>query len=177
MIDFTAAITGIRDRLATIVSRGKLALAGYSPTKARTMVQLKSLGGTLNNIELLLPYGMSAMPVGQTADLLIFKINNLDHKVAIGADDPACRITDLQAGEFGFQDNQGQQVVFRRTGVVVSSPTKIRLTAPTIQIHATSELAYDCDGNGTVYKPSTRDDYVTGSTNTSHALNPPEVPD
>lgn len=33
----------------------------------------------------------------------------LDHKVALCADDPACRNSGLVAGEFGFSDNQGAE--------------------------------------------------------------------
>lgn len=130
MMDYRAAIQGLRDRLATIISRGKLALAGYSPTKARTMVQLSGLaGGTLQNIELLLPYGRSALPSGNTADLLILKINSLDHKVALCADDPALRITDLQSGEFGDRDARGQQIVYRLGWLELTTPNFVKLAS------------------------------------------------
>jgi len=69
-----------------------------------------------------------------------------------------------------------QYVEFNDTGINIVSPGTIRLQAPNITIHATTALRYDCDGNGTRIEPMTRDDYVIGSTNTSHALNPPEIP-
>lgn len=130
--------------LQTSITRAKHVLSAYSPGNLRTMVQLRTLaGGTLQNIELLLPYGMSARPVGQTADLLVFRINNsLDHKVAIAADDPACRITNLEAGEFGFQDNQGQQVVFRRTGIVATTTLGITMNTPYLRVTGSITAGY-----------------------------------
>lgn len=61
-------------------------------------------------------------------------------------------------------------------GVEVVSPAGIALSAPDVRIHATTRLHVDCGGNGFVYTPTTRDDYVTGSTGATHNLNPPEVP-
>lgn len=56
------------------------------------------------------------------------------------------------------------------------TPGKIKLVAAEIDVHATTVLKYDADGNGTVITRDTRTDYVIGSTNSSVALHPPEVP-
>jgi phage gp45-like len=124
-------IDALMTRVASAVTRAKLVFASYAANGARTMLQLTGMTGEVwNGIELILPYGMSAMPVGRTADLLIIQINgNRDHKVAIGADDPACRIAGLQPGEFGFQDIQGQQVVFKRTGIVINTPLAVAIAS------------------------------------------------
>lgn len=69
-----------------------------------------------------------------------------------------------------------QFIQFNSTGITIVSPTQINLVAPNINIHATSELKYDCEGNGTKFTPNTRTDYVIGSTGSSEPLNPPEIP-
>lgn len=118
--------------LRSMVTRGKLVMSGYDPTGRRTMLQGNGLEGeTHQGIELLLPYGMSAIPVGSTPDYLLFQVQGMrDHKVAIGADDPSLRIPDLAAGELGFRNGRGSQVVFRNN--------KIEITAPLDDIVATA---------------------------------------
>lgn len=69
-----------------------------------------------------------------------------------------------------------QYVQFSTDGINLVSPVAINLVAPNINIHASSNLKYDCDGNGTVFTSNTRTDYVIGSTGTSEPLNPPEIP-
>jgi len=69
-----------------------------------------------------------------------------------------------------------QFVEFSAAGINITSPIAINMTAPNIVIHASANLKYDCDGNGTEYTSSTRTDYVTGSTGTTQPLNPPEIP-
>lgn len=106
--------------ILTAVKRGQVVLSKLTPK--RTLVQLRALANdSFNSIELLLPYGMSALPKG--GNVIILRIaGNADHKVALCADDPACRIADLQDGEFGFRDDLGQMVVFRRDRIQIVTP-------------------------------------------------------
>lgn len=120
--------------LSNQVSRGRLIMSAYGPGGQRTVLQGNGLADEVHvGLELLLPYGMSALPVGSTADYLIFQVNaTRDHKVAIAVDDPALRIPDLAAGEFGFRNGRGSQVVFR--------VNKIEVTAPLDDIDVTAAL-------------------------------------
>ena len=79
-------------------------------------------------------------------------------------------------GSVALYDMFGNTVVLSSTGIAITSATNLTLNAENIVIHATQSLKYDADGNGTEFTASTRDDYVTGSTNTSHNLSPPQVP-
>lgn len=120
-------LNGIRSRLANQLTRARHVLSGYDPTGARTMMQVTGMAGeAFQNIELLLPYGYSAVPAGNTADALIFQVNgHRDHKIGLAADDPALRIPGLQAGEFGLRDARGQQVVFHADHIEVTTPQKL----------------------------------------------------
>ena len=57
-----------------------------------------------------------------------------DHQVALGADDAALRITDLGGGEFGFRDARGQQIVFRSDRVEITTPLKVVMTTPRLEV-------------------------------------------
>lgn len=178
--------------LRSLATRGKVSATATLLTN-RAVLQLRGLAKEVRNgIELLQPYGMSSRPLAGGDVLLIQIGGSRDHCVAVHADDPSLRIADLQPGEFGFRDQNGQQVVFRVDRIEVTTPlklvasvtgecditsaAKIRLVAPEIDIHATTKLKFDCDGNGTDIQPTTRTDYVIGSTSTSVALAPPEIP-
>jgi phage gp45-like len=126
-------LQGLRDLasgLANQVTRAKHVSAVYAPQGGRIFLQLTGFADEVhNNVELLLPYGMSARPVGQTADLLVFQVNaSRDHKVAIAGADPALQVPDLAEGEFGFRDGAGQQIVFRSDRVEVTTPKKLVVT-------------------------------------------------
>ena len=77
----------------------------------------------------------------------------------------------------GFLNGAATQYIdFTGGKIKIVSPTEIDLTAPVISIHATTKLKYDANGNGTEITTNTRDDYVTGSVNSTHPLNPPQIP-
>jgi phage gp45-like len=124
------ALNALGSGAANVVTRAKLVMAAYNTAKTRTLVQVKGLSGeTLASIELLLPYARSAIPSGGTADLLILQVNNhRDHKVALLADDPSLRISDLAGGEFGDRDARGSQIVFRVDRLEITTPLKLVVT-------------------------------------------------
>lgn len=185
MDDTWQALTRLWRRVQTTIGRGRV----FAPSIESGGVQLLQVvlgpaqgGEVRDNTPRVAEFGFASSPAspdpGYGCDaVVLFVAGDRSNGVVIGTNDQRYRPTYLQPGEVVVYDARGQSIYLSKNGIVVSSPTKIRFAAPTIQIHATSELAFDCDGNGTVIKPSTRDDYVTGSTGTTHPLNPPEVPD
>src|SRR5579864_8719611 len=116
---------GIDPRLTMMISRGRITRAVYG--SVRTMVQLVGLHlDAKKSVELLLPYGMSANPLGGDV-LQLQNLASRDHVVALPGDYPAIRIAALAGGEFGFQDDLGQQIVWKRTGLVVKSTLGITI--------------------------------------------------
>lgn len=109
--------------LRSMVTRGRVAIAALNPK--RTLVQLTGLADeTKDKIELMLPYGMSALP--DKGDLILLQVGaSRAHLVALCADNPDLRIQDLLKGEFGFRDINGQQVVFRQDRLEVTTPLKL----------------------------------------------------
>lgn len=73
-------------------------------------------------------------------------------------------------------DLTGNIISMLASGVKITSPVSFEVDAPNIRLHATSTFKWDCGGNGPSYTPTTRTDYVIGSTGESLDLNPPEIP-
>ena len=138
----------VLDRLAararTLITRGRIISAALNPK--RTLVQLSGLAGeTKSKIELFLPYGMSALPTGNDDVILVQVGGSRSHLVALFADNPALRIQDLAAGEFGFRDTNGQQIVFRTDHIEITAPGK-----KVIGVASEWDLTGDVKVNGSI---------------------------
>jgi phage gp45-like len=108
--------------------RGKLLAVRTNGGRALADIALQS-GVTRSRVELLMPYGLSALP-GPGADVLVLSIaNSRDHLVALMADDPALRVLGLGAQEVGIQDARGQKVVFRGDGLEISGALKVTIVS------------------------------------------------
>lgn len=86
---------------------------------------------------------------------------------------PTCYLAFLDA------DNGGPGMTMTPDEGVTSitiTAGKIRLVAAEVDVHATTILKYDANGNGTHITTNTRTDYVIGSANSTAPLHPPEVP-
>jgi phage baseplate assembly protein V len=176
------SLRAIARAVRNMVSRGKLFAAAMAP--ARTVIQVRILANEAKDgVELLLPYGMSALPTA--GDVLLLAVAGLrDHMVALQADDPQLRIKDLQSGEFGFRDLRGTQIVFRQDRLEVTSPlpiiarsaVKVRLEAPDIEIHATENFRFDVNGHGQHWTRDRVHTWQIGEApGTPHPISPPEI--
>lgn len=116
----------VYEAMRAIVRRGRVAMAALNPK--RTLVQVNGLANEVKSqIELMLPYGMSAWP--DAGDVILLQVGNSGaHLVALCADNPALRIADLAKGEYGFRDLNGQQVVFRSDRIELTTPKKLVIT-------------------------------------------------
>ena len=72
--------------------------------------------------------------------------------------------------------NDGLTTMELPGGLHVHSVKDIVLEGKNVVVHGSDTLHYDAGGNGTVITPSTRTDYVIGSTGSSTALSPPKIP-
>lgn len=145
-------IAHLARRMRQMVTRGQVALAALNPK--RTLVQINGLNGEVKTkVELMHPYGMSALP--DAGDVIFLEVGaSRAHIVALCADNPALRISDLAKGEFGFRDLDGQQVVFRSDRLEVTTPKKLAITVTgdaDIQVGGDADLTVsgtlvvDCD--------------------------------
>lgn len=134
--------------LTQLATRAKLS-ADAVLFRARAMLQLRGLADEVHQkIEMMGHYAFSARPKAG-GDVMLLQVGaNRDHKVALGVDDPALRIPDLQPGEFGYQDDQGQMVVFRRDKIQIVGAKAIEIvsTGP-MNITVTGEVNLTASGN------------------------------
>lgn len=108
-------------------ARGRVTAARVRGGRTHLDVTLHS-GETRSRVELLQPYGMTAVPaIG--SEVLVCPIGTRSHLVALLADSPALRVLDCGPGEIGIRDGQGQQVVFRADGIEVSGALKVTITS------------------------------------------------
>lgn len=113
----TGAVT--RGRVISAAQRGGRVLADVSMLD----------GETRTRVELLLPYGLSAVPRAG-ADVVVLEVGgDRSHLVALSADESDLRIEDLAAGEIGLRDHQGQRVVIRGDGVEVRGALKVTIVS------------------------------------------------
>ena len=142
-------------------------LAGLVLGTRRAMAQVRIRAGEVaSNVELFLPYGMSASPVpGKTADMIVLAVGGTrDHLVAI-LDDSSLRIADLQPGEFGFKDANGNLFIFRTNQLQVVAPNGLNITGD-VTVTGTLTATVDVIGGGKHLKTHTHAGVTTGSGNT-----------
>jgi len=81
-----------------------------------------------SRVELMLPAGMTILPQ-PGADVLLMPSGYHDHMVALLPDDASLRIAGLAAGEMGWQDYAGNQILFQATGLTLTAPQGLVINA------------------------------------------------
>ncbi len=156
--------------LDTHVARARVTL---SKVAGRTLVQISGLDeDTHDLIELLLPPGYVASPVAGSDCLEVHVLRGGSHKVALGGDNTADAVANLQPGECGLSRG-GQLILLRLTGVNVVTPMfQWGLTEAAMRrlIHEEALVAFNghthnIDGSVTL-PPNQQwpDSYLTGGT-------------
>jgi hypothetical protein len=103
-------LSWLASAVRSAVSRGKVTSSQAAPPAGRGLVSVQLLTGESKSlIEHLLPYGRSALPTEGDA-LLLTVGTDRNHVVCAAVDDPATRILDLAAGEFGDSDGASRTV-------------------------------------------------------------------
>jgi hypothetical protein len=74
--------------------------------------------------------------------------------------------------------NDGSVELTANTNMTLTAGGTLRLTAPTIQLHATTEYRWDVNGHGQAWLGTKIDTYQIGETaGSAHAISPPEIGD
>lgn len=93
-------------------------------------------GETFSKREYFQHYGYTSRPK-PGAEIIIIREGN--HFIAVASDDRRYRIA-LEEGEVAIYDDLGQYVHLKRNSIEVSSPTKIKATAPNVEIIASTKV-------------------------------------
>lgn len=113
--------------LRLLIRRGTVTGAVLNPVRVLIQASLRA-GEAKQSVELFQPYGRSSFP--DAGDVLVLEVGAApDHLVALGADNPALRIPDLQQTEFGDRDLRGQQIAFRLGWLEITTPKFAKFTS------------------------------------------------
>lgn len=140
-------------KLQNAITRATVKLVN-SATKTQSL-QIGLLAGELKGgIEHLEPYGFTSHPHVGAEGVAVFFGGDRSNGVVIVAADKRYRLLNLADGEVALYDDQGQQIVLKRSGIVVKTPKTltaecggdVSVTAPNVNITANLSVT----GNVTV---------------------------
>ena len=162
-------------RVSNMVARG--VVSAVNAASKMQGVQVRLLAGEIKDrLEQFEPYGLTAHPHEGAEAVVVFLGGDRSHGVTVVVADRRYRLTGLQKGEVALHDDQGQVVYLTRDGITLSSPHKIRMDAPTIEIHASQSLRFDVNGHGQHWFPTHMDSWTVGATaGTAHPITAPEI--
>jgi len=142
-------------RLGLLIGRGILTLVNDGPACQR--VQSTYLPGEVREaMERIQDYGFTSVPHAGQETLALFVGGDRSNGVVIAVNDRLYRLKGLQTGEVALYDDQGQVVHLTRSGITVSTPLSVtvsagqslRLEAEDIALHGRTSLSWDVDGYG-----------------------------
>lgn len=158
----------IMDRLAMMVGRGVL-----MALEANGGLMRASIAGIADEVlgdrDFVLDYGISTRPHPGAEALMLFLAGLRSNGMVVRLFDRRYTIT-LQYGEVAIHDDLGQKVHLTRTGIVLSSPLDVTVTAgrtlrlegDTVEVHAHGLYRFDVNGHGQVWHPTSVDTWQIG---------------
>ena len=128
-------------KLQNAITRATIKLVN-SATKTQSL-QIGLLAGEIKGgIEHIEPYGFTSHPQVGAEGIALFFGGDRSNGVVIVTADKRYRLANLAAGEVAIYDDQGQQIVLKRSGVVIKTPKTldaecggdVTVTAPNVKI-------------------------------------------
>jgi phage baseplate assembly protein V len=138
-----------------LVGRGILRMVDDAPGCQR--VQSEFFAGEVRDaMERVQDYGFTSVPQAGHETLAVFTGGDRSNGVVIAINDRLYRLRGLQDGEVALYDDLGQRVHLTRSGIEITTPLNItlsagqtlRLEAEDIVLHARHSLSKDVDGYG-----------------------------
>jgi phage baseplate assembly protein V len=146
--------------LARVRTAFRAVLTNINTTPPIQLVQADGLAGEqLQDNELVQHYGFSSAPLAGTQLVVLPIGGRTAHGIVIATEHTQYRLKGLKNGEVALYDDQGQQIILTRQGIVVKGaglPIKITdtpsVTMETDLVHMTGNLTVDGDisNNGNV---------------------------
>lgn len=177
-------VAPLKFAISNMVCRGVLQLVNDSLKMQG--VQLTLMADETMELERFQNYGFTSNPRPGSEALALFLNGNKDHGVVIAIQDRDGRKIDLESGDTAVYCHQGNYIRLQAENgkiyidaphnVIIRSDETVRLEGKNVEIHAEEMLKVDCLGNGFVWTPTTRADFVIGASSGTVAIAPPEVP-
>jgi phage gp45-like len=148
-----------------MILQGTLTQGVLGRRRFSAQVSLRA-GETAGQVRLYLPYGMSANPVpSASADMLVLEIAGSSDNLAGFLDDWGLRIQGLAQGEYGWQDRNGQQIIFREGGIVITASLGLTING-NVTVNGTLTATTDVVGGGKSLKSHIHGGVTPGGGNT-----------
>lgn len=144
-------------KLQNAITRATVKLVN-SATKTQSL-QIGLLAGELKGgIEHMEPYGFTSHPHVGAEGIAVFFGGDRSNGVVIVTADKRYRLLNLADGEVALYDDQGQQIVLKRSGIVVKTPKTltaecggdVSVTAPKVNITANLSVTGNVTVNGEI---------------------------
>lgn len=141
----------IRVAVRGIVGRGRFQMVDDTGPAQLAQVDVGPTGyGVRDNTPSLGVYGVSSRPPAGSDCIVLFMGGERTDAVIIASGSQVYRLKNLGDGEVALYDSRGQYVWLKSTGIEVSSPTKVTVLAPAIDLGAGADKAVALDGDPVV---------------------------
>jgi phage baseplate assembly protein V len=132
------SMTGFRPlarRIAMMIARAVITTVN-DQTKAQSLQITLLADEVSDDVERLQNYGMTSVPKPGAEAVTVFVGGDRSHGLVIAVEDRRYRLKGLAEGEVALYDDLGQVVHLKRDGVLIESPSKIEVKAPTVLVSA-----------------------------------------
>jgi len=182
-------ISEMRRQLTGMLARGTLVLVDSAKRTQR--LQMKLLADEQkDNVEHIEPYGFTANAPAGAEVVAVFFDGDRSHGVTIVVGDKRYRLKNLATGEVAMYtmfdgETDGHHIIFKADqsievhakNISVKAGETLRLEGDVVRVHAHTQYAFDCNGQGQKWDGAgveTWQDDDTVKPHHNHA--PPEIP-
>ncbi|WP_303905624.1 phage baseplate assembly protein V [Thiohalomonas denitrificans] len=131
-------IRPLRRKIKVMITRGVVHLIDTSTLMQTLQVELLR-DETVDDVEHFEGYGRTAHAPANGREVLAAAVEaNRDHTVAIAVANRQFRVRNLAEGEQVLYDDLGNVIHFKRDRILINSVDHVEVTAPTVEVNATS---------------------------------------
>lgn len=132
----------LRRRVSGMIGRAVISYVNDA-TKAQSLQLQLFADETQDGVERFQDYGFTSVPLPGAEAAVMFVGGTRSHGIVVACEDRRYRLKALQGGEVAIYDDLGQFVLLKRDRISISSPTKIEVLAPEIDLTATQKVIVD----------------------------------
>ncbi len=136
-MSFQRDAAGLKGRIDMMVGRATIERVDDDRQAQEMQVELLA-DEVQDGVERFQGYGFTSVPF-PGAEALVVSVGGLrSRSVVVQVEDRRYRLTGLEAGEVAIFDDQGQTIVLKRNGIRITSPFKVEVEAPEVNVTADS---------------------------------------
>jgi phage baseplate assembly protein V len=140
--DFARSFARLRDKIALLA--GRVIIKRTDTSDELMTAQVTGLEGEVHDsLEVMSHYGLASRPLPDAEATVVSVGGVRSNAVIIATGDRRYRI-ELAEGEVALHDDLGQVVHLKRSGILIESPLKVDIEAPTVTVTA-NEATIDAD--------------------------------